>query len=204
MRPTLVLRTGGSRPIAVAGWVVCGIVAVLMVVDGMAPALLAWPALVALVAYALWWRPAVEVSDGGVTLREPLRDVHVPWPAVRGFEARWSFTVLSTEGRHASWALPVRSASGRALRGLRPRPDAAPGADVVPGLDVLGGHREVPVEQVQGTAETALTAAQDRLDALRAAGHLPTDAPAVPVARSWRVAELAAAAALVAVGVLLG
>ena len=123
MRPTYVIRTRWARTIAVVGWAACLAYAVGAARDAgtIATGHLAWAALAALLVHTLWWRPAVEVSDGGVTVRDLLRTSHVPWPAVREVGARWSLTVVTASGQIGSWALPASSPARRAQREARAR-----------------------------------------------------------------------------------
>ncbi|MFC4053997.1 PH domain-containing protein [Actinomadura syzygii] len=48
------------------------------------------------VAYAVGLRPAIIGDDDGIALRNPLRDVRVPWAAVRGIEGGHVLTVTFT------------------------------------------------------------------------------------------------------------
>lgn len=65
-------------------------------------------------AWALYWRPEVEVSDGGVRVVNPWRTVHVPWPALDEVSDRWSLTLTTTDGRRVSaFAAPARGAAER-------------------------------------------------------------------------------------------
>lgn len=210
MRPTYVIRTRWARTIAVVGWAACLAYAVGAARDAgtIATGHLAWAALAALLVHTLWWRPAVEVSDGGVTVRDLLRTSHVPWPAVREVGARWSLTVVTASGQIGSWALPASSPARRAQREARARrrgeevedpgftagevePTAEPTAD--------GG---APVESVHGTAEDAAQIARDRMASLRADGHLGPDGPIPEVTHAWHAATGLAAVGLVVVALI--
>ena len=58
--------------------------------------------------YAVLVRPAVEVSPTGVTLRNVVRDVEVPWAALAEVRTRYALTLVTTDGRHfAAWAAPA-------------------------------------------------------------------------------------------------
>ncbi|MGO1582178.1 MAG: PH domain-containing protein [Actinomycetaceae bacterium] len=209
MRPTYVVRSRWSRAVAVLGCVACAVVAAGMALDGGEKLVgrLAWVALAALVLWALWWRPCVRVSDGGIDVDDVLRDTHVPWPAVTGVESRWSLTVTSAEGRYSSWAVPAGSPGG-----LGDRVRGALGRDAH-GTETDRARQTAPeasdddgrarTEKVRGTATTVAELAAERQDALRAAGFL-RDGPVPPVAHRWHVGTGAAAAALVTAGLLLG
>src|SRR5690606_6284520 len=59
-------------------------------------------AFVTALAWAVYWRPEVEVSDGGIRVVNPFRTIHVPWPALGTVTDRWSLTLTTTDGRHVS------------------------------------------------------------------------------------------------------
>ena len=73
-----------------------------------------------LFATAMWVSfelPRVTVSDGGVTVRNVWRTIHVPWPTFRGLDSTWSLVLHTSEGDVASWAIPATS--GFAARAAR-------------------------------------------------------------------------------------
>src|SRR5690606_7610683 len=96
--------------------------AVLVVIeDGPSAALAVWPwlAVVAGLAWAVYWRPEVQVSDGGVRLVNVLNTVDVPWPALEAVDTKWALTLTTVWGRrYRAWAAPApgRSAMRRELR----------------------------------------------------------------------------------------
>lgn len=62
-------------------------------------------------AYAVLVRPSVEVGPAGVTLRNVVRDVDVPWAALAEVRTRYALMLVTTDGRRfTAWAAP---ASGR-------------------------------------------------------------------------------------------
>lgn len=77
-----------------------------------------WLVLVVGIAWAVYWRPEVRVTDAGVRLVNVLRTVDVPWPALRGIETKWALTLDTVWGRYRAWAAPApgRSAMRRELR----------------------------------------------------------------------------------------
>jgi hypothetical protein len=133
-------------------------------------------ALAVLAVWAVLGRPGVEVSDGTVVLRNVLRTVTIPWPTVRRAEVGWSLVVHTTAGPWTAWAAPRSSPTGRALRTRRAggsvdredRPFAA-GHGVDRPLATGDGTAR---RRHAGTAEAVAAAIEDRLDALRRAGHL--------------------------------
>jgi hypothetical protein len=122
-------------------------------------------ALAVLVVWAVLGGPCVEVSDGTVVLRNVLRTVTIPWPTVVGTEVGWSLTVLTTAGRWTAWAAPRASGTARAVRRRRPTGDHDAGAAVAPQTGT-GRRRHA------ATAEAVAAAVDERLAALRWAGHL--------------------------------
>ena len=67
-----------------------------------------WPfAFVAYVAYAVFWQPSVEVSDGGVTMRNVLRSIHLPWPSIQRIDTKYALTLYTSYGHYSAWAAPA-------------------------------------------------------------------------------------------------
>jgi hypothetical protein len=188
MSPTKVFCSMYGRVLTVAAAVIAVLaVAVQLREDpGAAAATLAWGALVTCVVWVLFWRPRVEVSDGGIDVRNPARSVHVPWTAYEGVRTQWSLEIAYTGGSVTAWAAPRSSGSGRWLRTWRRRQsDGAPRVGAA-------------------SAEAVAAAVLERHEALVAAGHLTATHPDAPGARTtWNVLELAALGSLAVVTVLL-
>ena len=67
-----------------------------------------WPfAFVSYAAWAVFWLPTVTVSDGGVTLRNVLRTIHLPWPSIQGIDTKYALTLVTQYGKFAAWAAPA-------------------------------------------------------------------------------------------------
>jgi hypothetical protein len=88
----------------------------------------------------LFWRPAVVVDDAGVELRNLVRDVRVPWPALEVLDTRYTLTLHSGGRRYQSWAgaAPGRPSLGSRL--LSGRGAAAGAAWGDGGSDAFGRH----------------------------------------------------------------
>lgn len=94
------------------------------------------PALLSIGAalYALFWRPAVVVDENAVELRNVVRDVRVPWPALDDVESRLALTLVVGERKFSSWAatgskrppIVVRSTDPGRLPGVDPAHLTAP------------------------------------------------------------------------------
>lgn len=196
MGPTRVFSSGYGRVLTVA----MGVVAV-VVVAGVATAgdarllvlAVTGSALVTLATWALFWRPRVEVSDGGVLVVNVLRTVEVPWPVLDRVEAGWSLVVHTATGRWTAWAAPQGSAVGAARRARAAATSAA-------GLGAAG-RRE------RATADTVAAAVGERQAALLAAGHMEgarrtAEANGLRERVTWHLGTIAAAVALAAVTVV--
>ena len=92
-----VFRPAWGRVLSVLVAVVCAAsLVVLAVADGWE----AWRAvpplaLVAGACWALFWRPAVVVSDGGVQIVNVLRTIVLPWPAIERVDTKWALTLFT-------------------------------------------------------------------------------------------------------------
>jgi hypothetical protein len=133
-------------------------------------------ALAALLTWALFWRPRVEVSDGGVLIVNVLRTIEAPWPVVDRAEAGWSLVVHTRTGRWTAWAAPQGSALGAA------RPERATAEAVAAAVE---------------ERRTALLAA-GHLDGARRAA----EAHGLRETVTWHLGTIAAAVALAAVTVV--
>src|SRR5665647_3403221 len=63
--------------------------------------------LVTAVVWAAYWQPAVIVSDAGVTVRNVLRTVELPWPSIQRIDTRYALTLITAYGSYAAWAAPA-------------------------------------------------------------------------------------------------
>jgi len=86
----------------------------------------AWVFLGLAVAWSVFVRPAVQVDVEGVTVRNVLRDVHIPWTRLTGVESRWNLKVFVGEQGYTAWAIssqvkPPRRTSGGMFGRLSPR-----------------------------------------------------------------------------------
>jgi hypothetical protein len=196
MGPTHVFSSGYGRVLTGASAVAAVAAGVSLTASDGAGALLVygpWLLLVVLLVAATFWLPRVEVSDGGIEVRNVWSTVQVPWPTFRGVEAGFSLEVRSTAGRVQAWAAP--RASGTAARLRRRRGEAEPAA--TQGTAAVVRH--------PGTADQAALVIAERYRALDRAGHLTGAARAVEAGevrptRRVHVRTLAAVAVLVVAG----
>ncbi|MEO5653551.1 MAG: PH domain-containing protein [Marmoricola sp.] len=64
--------------------------------------------------WAAFWRPYVEVTDGGVTVANTLRTLEVPWPAIESVDGRYGLRMQTAYGRVTAWAAPAPKGRERA------------------------------------------------------------------------------------------
>ncbi|MDQ4491114.1 PH domain-containing protein [Sinomonas sp. ASV486] len=112
--PTDVFKARSNRLLAVALWALAALGAVLTVAQSGLPGVryLAPLALMAWAGWALFWRPAVVVSDSGVELVNPVRSVGVPWEALAYVDTKFALTLGTGAGRFTAWAAPGPGALG--------------------------------------------------------------------------------------------
>ena len=98
--------------------VVCGVTGLLLLVtmawqwaDNPQPLFAAWMFLGLAVVWSLFVRPAVLLDDDGVTIRNILRDIHIPWALLTDVEFRWNLKVFVGDRVYAAWA--ISSQDGR-------------------------------------------------------------------------------------------
>lgn len=112
--PTDVFKARSNRLLAVALWALALLGAVITVVQAGLPGLryVAPLALMAWAGWALFWRPAVVVSDAGVELVNPVRRIEVPWEALAYVDTKFALTLGTGAGRFTAWAAPGPGALG--------------------------------------------------------------------------------------------
>jgi hypothetical protein len=104
-----VLYPLGSRILAAVVVVICGVIEASLIAYGHADlALRATPAvlLVAVLVYAAFWAPRVELDPAELRVINPFRSYRISWPAIREIDSRWSLTLHTVQGRVTAWAAP--------------------------------------------------------------------------------------------------
>jgi hypothetical protein len=111
---TDVYRARSNLLLAVLLWALAALGLVVTVAQGGLPGLrfVAPLALMAYVGWALFWRPAVVVSDAGVELVNPVRRIGVPWDALAYVDTKYALTLGTGQGRFTAWAAPAPGALG--------------------------------------------------------------------------------------------
>jgi Bacterial PH domain len=73
--------------------------------DNPQPLFLAWVFLGLTFAWSVFVRPAVVLDDEGVTVRNVVRDAHIPWGKVTYVESRWNLKVFVGDRGYTAWAI---------------------------------------------------------------------------------------------------
>ena len=94
-------RPAFGRTLAVVTVVVCAVGVVALFWGDAASAIrYVWPILlVAVVAWALFWRPSLRMQEHGVTVENVFRTYFIPWPSIQGIDTRYSLTIHTSRGR---------------------------------------------------------------------------------------------------------
>lgn len=98
-----------SRILAGATVVVCA-AGVVSLAGQDAPTALRWVwpiLLVAVLAWALFWRPSLRIEEHGITVINVFQTHFVPWPAIERLDTRFSLTLYSTGRKIPIWVSPA-------------------------------------------------------------------------------------------------
>jgi hypothetical protein len=129
----------------------------------------AWVLFALALAWSVLVRPAVVIDVAGVTLRNLVRDVHIPWSQLDDVTTRWNLRVLAGERGYTAWAVSSQSGRPRARSaGLR-----VPSAGLPAGGS--GADSRVSATSLKVTAENVsrwIRAAKQDYDEAVALGHL--------------------------------
>ena len=102
-------RPAFGRVLAGALIIICALAGLSVIGAGADAMWQVWPwlALVGFGAWALYWRPEVRVSAGGVQVVNVFRTFDVPWPAIDDIDTKWALTLVTSLGRVRAWAAPA-------------------------------------------------------------------------------------------------
>ncbi|NUP75840.1 MAG: PH domain-containing protein [Sinomonas sp.] len=112
--PVDVFKARSNKTLAILLWALAAFGLVVTIAQS-GPAGLRFISPLALMAYAGWalfWRPAVVVSNSGVELVNPLRRVAVPWEALAFVDTKYALTLVTGSGRFTAWAAPAPGVLG--------------------------------------------------------------------------------------------
>lgn len=127
--PPIVFRPRGGVITAVATIVLCAVGLVFIAVTDGIPAVFTWGwpiVAIAWLAWLLYIRPSVTVTDGFVEIDNILRRHRVPWGDIVDVETRFALSVRTARGLVRAWAAPAPGAR-QALTTRRADVARAPG-----------------------------------------------------------------------------
>lgn len=135
------------------------------------PVLVAWVLFGLAASWAIFVRPAVLLDVGEVTVRNVVRDVHIPWTSLTHVQTRWNLKVFVGDRGFTAWAISSqverpKGASGGMLGMLSPRRLE----------EQFGGHAARPVTPEKVTAAAvarSIEQAKQEYDDAVAHGRLP-------------------------------
>jgi Bacterial PH domain len=169
--------------------VVCGVVGLFLLLslarnwaDYPRPLFAVWVLLGLAVAWSVFVRPAVLLEVGGVTLRNVVRDVHIPWTRLTDVECRWNLKVLVGDRGYTAWAMsseperPKRVSGGMFRMPVPGRLDRVASAYPKPSATVL----KVTAQSVA----RSIREAKQEYDEAVVQGRLPAS-PADKVQVTW-------------------
>ncbi len=188
--------------------VVCALILVLGLRSrsGLHPIDVIWPVALSLLAWAIFVRPAVVLTQVGVTLRNIVRETHIPWSQVDDTGSRWNLKVWTTDGAsYGSWAIAAqRPHSPRAQRGMGGFGGLGPGAPT--GRDIDAPAHLNPTQRSQSAGSVAEKVQQGRRDYDLAVGdgQVPAADGSARRVPAWPgIAALGGAVVLTALGFLV-
>lgn len=110
MEDTEEFRSTSGRVLAIASAGVAVVVLVAVYISDGAAGLLhygAIPLLFAAIVWAIFDKPFLRVTDGGVEIGNVFRLIHVPWPSVTELDRRWGLRVMTAFGNYTAWSVPA-------------------------------------------------------------------------------------------------
>lgn len=160
--------------------VVCAVMGLFLLVslardwaDSPRPLAVSWVLLVLAGVWSIFVRPAVLLDAEGVTIRNVLRDVHIPWALLTYADARWSLKLFVGDRGYTAWAISSqidrpKPTSGGSF-GLR-RPSSRPSDRLAK------AHLQQSLPDAKVTASTvarSIEQAKRDVDEAMARGQLP-------------------------------
>ena len=186
-----------GRSLAAVTIGVCALGAIgLFIADPASAIRYVWPVLlIAVVAWALFWRPSLRVQEHGITVENVARTHFVPWPSISAIDTRYSLTLHTARGRVAVWAAP---APGR-HRTLGLAPKDFEGISATAHGDV-GELR--PTDAITTPTGNLAQLIRGHWERLRDAGAFASGVDPEAQTQVWHVATIAVVAALAAATVI--
>jgi hypothetical protein len=98
------------------------------------PLFAAWVIFGLALTWVIFVRPAVVLDERGVTLRNLVRDVHIPWARLTQVTSRWTVKVFAGDKGYSAWAISSQVERPKLVSAgiFSPRSPALPNASRVP------------------------------------------------------------------------
>ncbi|NYI68061.1 PH domain-containing protein [Spelaeicoccus albus] len=165
-------RSTSGRVLSIGSAATAVAVLVTIAVSDGVPGLLhygAIPLLFAALVWAIFDRPFLRVSDGGIDIGNIARLVHIPWPSVTDLELRWGLRVVTSFGKYTAWSVPApkRPSLGSTLAGGTSVMQQKASQSAASLLDKNSQKR-----RTDSVESEAAVSASKRWESLKDAGHL--------------------------------
>jgi len=185
-----------NRVLAVVVWALAVILTATTLASGTtsAPLALIPCAFFCLLAWTALWRPYVLVADTGVRIRNVLRTIEVPWPALIHVDTRYALTLYTPGHQWSAWAAP---APGRTGTNVARRAENRGRVDAAPRVD----GRVRPGDLLATESGQAAQIVRDHWEKLRESGAIEIGvAEQTPVPTHWHLGTNLALVVLAAIG----
>jgi hypothetical protein len=142
------------------------------------PLFAAWVIFGLALAWVIFVRPAVVLDERGVTLRNLVRDVHIPWARLTQVTSRWTVKVFAGDRGYSAWAISSQVERPKLVSAgiFSPRSPTLPNVSRVPRAPHPTMDSRVSAVSV---ADAIMTAKQEYDDSV-AQGRLPEPAQTPP------------------------
>lgn len=203
--PRTLFRQTGALVLGIVTIVVCAVILLLGLrsLDKLHVLDVAWPVAIALLAWAIFVRPCVVLTDEAVVIRNLVRDIHVPWRAVESTQSKWNLKVITTGGAgYGSWAIttqrrriPRTQRMGMGFGNVMSRSERKEPIDAA-------AYLNAPERAQSAAAVSALIDERTSASAQQPDVGVRVDAGARVEPAWWGIAAFAAAVVLAVVGIL--
>lgn len=140
----------------------------------------AWVLFGLAVAWSVFVRPAVVLDAEGVTIRNIVRDIHIPWALLTDVATRWNLKVVAGDRGYNAWAISSHVDRPRSVSGGLFQVPGLPG-----GVRSAGARATVSASKVTARSVAAsIQAAKQEFDEAAGMAEVP-EAPDANVRIVW-------------------
>jgi Bacterial PH domain len=168
---------------------VCGVTGAILLLslarnwaDYPRPVLVSWVLFGLALTWAIFVRPAVLIDIDGVTLRNVVRDVHIPWTRLTDVQSRWNLRIFVEDRGYTAWAISSQierppGTAGGMFGALSPR-------RLEKQFGVDAAVSTTPAKVTASAVARSIGQAKQEYDEAVAQGRLPQP-PETPVTITW-------------------